>query len=181
MPRKIVTLISTMVLAFVITLVVIMLARNLNYREGGMVMFEPYEDCYFTELRNIVLVLYSRSEYQRDDSEEVSLDEEDVAERLRVLINLFRDARRIQNGMRGLVYEGFEEHKNTLVITGFGMPNYIGGTFDVGFAHDRYVEMIDFVIEFLGVPREMVSYRVIGVIKGDPTVGQPTGFELDDK
>jgi len=148
----------------------------------GMLESRTHEECYLAPLREIVLSL----DYQRNgrrqpcESEEVSLHEDDIAERLIELMDLFVEARTIQNNARGTVYEGFEAHVNTLVITGFGMPNYIGGTFDIGFAHDRYVEMIDFVIEFLGVPSEMVSYRVIGIISADPSVGQPTGININD-
>jgi len=118
-----------------------------------------YSDCPLMQLRDIVLSLDCQPPRQ-------FIDKNETTTHLFRLMDLFSKARYIQNALRGTPDEC------TYVITGFGY-RAASGIYVIGFAYEKYIELIDFISDFTGIPDDMICYEIVGVISFDPSFGQP--------
>jgi len=112
---------------------------------------EAYDDD-LTQLRNIALSLAGHIQ----PGQGFCNNDCCIPVHLHLLMDLFHDARRLQNSIRGT------EDDCTAVISGFGLCTS-RNAYIIGFAHDKHVGLIDFITNFVGIPDDMVVYEVWGV------------------
>ena len=143
---------------------------------------QEYECTYVEQLRETVLSLIS----QRQDQEAASFDSrcDDAAgfdvELIRYrgvqLMYMFMDAKSILNSTRGL------DSEVITVISAFATPCIFHDGFMVAFVDEKYLDLLDIVVEFTGIPPEaVVSTNIWGPFSFCPLFGQPFEAEIYDE
>jgi len=152
--------IASLVLVFVFVFSTLTLAQA-SWRAGDDGVQETYEVCYLLQLSEIVLSISN----QGDDVRQFD-DEDDISARMWHLADLFIEARKIQNDMRGTMDEC------TSVISGFSEPCDIYDTFAIGFIHEEHMDLADFIAYFVGIPYD-IEPMLWGRLSISSTFGQP--------
>lgn len=143
----------------------------------SVVASQAYDD-HVTQLSDIVssLIYQSQELQQSEDSVEISPFYDDIYDivifdRFNELMDLFIEARSIQNNIRGTLNE------SPIVISGFSEPCYINDVFLVGFAREEYLVFIDLIADFVGLSEDMIKPMVWGVFRGSFD-GEEADFDL---
>jgi len=133
---------------------------------------EVYAD-HVAQLRELIITLTEqRQEYSTSYEHLSPLYIGTESDLLRELMDITIEAGTILDNTRGY------SSGVPIVISGFAEPCYIRDTFLIGFSNERYLELLDLIIDFTGIPEEMIEIMVMGIISTDPTVGQPIDFDL---
>jgi len=127
-------------------------------------ILEANEDFHLMQLQDIVLSLTGQSY----DIRQFNYDFDAISENLVQLVGIFREARAIQNFARGTMDEC------TAVISGFSMPCDMHPTLAIGFAYEKYMELVDFIADIAEIPDSIAIEPMFwGVFEHDPLMGQP--------
>ena len=122
-------------------------------------------------------IAYSLAQNQEIDNRVAILSSYDdtIHNRFRELKDLFIEAKVIQDSTRTIPNE------IPIVISGYAEPCYINDVFLVGFVREEYLELMDFVIDFIGLPENMLKPMIWGVFSLDPIIGQDVDSNIYDK
>jgi len=131
---------------------------------------ENHGESYVAQLRELILESIEQNQGIRafDESiESVFVYPESYL--LEELMNITFEAGTALINARGVS----AEISTPTIISLFAEPCAIRDTFLVGFTNEEYFELIDLVLDFTGIPEEMIEFDVFARFYASPTVGQP--------
>jgi hypothetical protein len=127
-----------------------------------------------SELRDLVETLAEimYPEYHLSSERQASLDDAQKHMRLRTFDAILHVASEIQM----IASRGYYNHEVIVISSFAGSHGSLSGNFYVAFTHERYLELVDLLLEFTGIERDSIVITIEDVIIWE-TFTQDTCFE----